>query len=124
MIYPLMLCSLVSLAVVYERFISFRASRKVDNQALRSKVLSALRAGNHKAAVTECISTGGPVASVLLVGLRSYVQLKAKKENSDVMRMVVGQVHAHIIAGRPGQLVIGIILEIKTCVIDNVVVAV
>jgi biopolymer transport protein ExbB len=38
------------------------------------------------------VATSGPVASVLLVGLRSYIQLRDKKENSETMRMVVGQV--------------------------------
>jgi biopolymer transport protein ExbB len=92
MIVPLMICSLVSLAVVYERFVAFYANRKKDTHALRSKVLSALRSGDPKAAIAECIATGGPIASVLLVGLRSYVQLHDKKESSEVMRMVVGQV--------------------------------
>lgn len=92
MIVPLMICSLVSLAVVYERFVAFHANRKKDTHALRSKVLSALRAGKPDVAISECIATGGPIASVLLVGLRSYVQLNTKKENSEVMRMVVGQV--------------------------------
>jgi biopolymer transport protein ExbB len=92
MIVPLVACSLVSLAVVYERWVAFRANRKIDTHALRSKVLASLRAGDPNAAIAECVATGGPIASVLLVGLRSYVQMHAKKENSEVMRMVVGQV--------------------------------
>jgi biopolymer transport protein ExbB len=92
LIVPLVACSFVSLAVVYERFVAFRANRKIDTRALRSKVLTSLRSGDPDRAIAECISTGGPIASVLLVGLRSYVQLHAKKESSEVMRMVVGQV--------------------------------
>ena len=34
----------------------------------------------------------GPIASVLLAGLRSYDHLKGKKESSETMRLVVGQV--------------------------------
>jgi biopolymer transport protein ExbB len=92
LIVPLVACSFVSLAVVYERFVAFRANRKIDTRALRSKVLTSLRAGEPETAIAECIATGGPVASVLLVGLRSYVQMHDKNENSEVMRLVVGQV--------------------------------
>lgn len=92
MMFPLMACSLVGLAVVFERWVVFRANRRIDTHALRSKVLAYLRAGNPDGAIAECISTGGPVASVLLVGLRSYVQVRAKNEPSETMRMVVGQV--------------------------------
>lgn len=89
---PLMACSLVSLAVVYERWVAFRANRKIDTHSLRSKVLACLRAGNPEGAIAECAATGGPVASVLLVGLRSYMQLRQKGESSETMRLVVGQV--------------------------------
>jgi biopolymer transport protein ExbB len=89
---PLILCSLVSLAVVYERWMAFRENRKIDTRALRSKVLASLRANEPDAAIAECAATGGPVASVLLVGLRSYKQMHEKSESSEMMRMVVGQV--------------------------------
>ena len=89
---PLILCSLVSLAVVYERWMAFRKNRKIDTRALRSKVLASLRSNDPDAAIAECAATGGPVASVLLVGLRSYQQMHDKNESSEMMRMVVGQV--------------------------------
>ena len=92
MMVPLILCSLVSLAVVYERWMAFREDRKIDTRALRSKVLASLRAGDTDAAIAECAATGGPVASVLLVGLRSYKQMRLKDESSEIMRMVVGEV--------------------------------
>lgn len=89
---PIMACSFVSLAVVYDRWLAFRDNRKIDTRALRSKVLVHLRADNIAAAISECAATGGPLASVLLAGLRSYQQLKEKKENPETMRLVVGQV--------------------------------
>lgn len=92
MMVPLMVCSLVGLAVVYERWMAFRANRKIDTRAMRAKILACLRAGDPEGAIAVCVATGGPVASVLLVGLRSYIQLREKKENSETMRMVVGQV--------------------------------
>jgi len=89
---PLMLCSLVSLAVVYDRWMAFRENRKIDTRSLRSKVLARLRENNIPGAITECETAKGPIASVLLAGLRSYQQLHGKKESSETMRLVVGQV--------------------------------
>jgi biopolymer transport protein ExbB len=89
---PIMACSLVSLAVVYDRWQAFRENRKIDTRSLRSKVQSHLRAGNLDAAISECTATGGPLASVMLAGLQSYQQLKAKNESPDTMRAVVSQV--------------------------------
>ena len=63
---PLMACSIVSLAVVYDRWMAFRANRQIDTRALRSKVLASLRANNIAGAISECESARGPIASVLL----------------------------------------------------------
>ena len=89
---PLLLCSLVSLAVVYDRWMAFRANRRVDTRSLRAKVLAHLRNDNVRAAIAECEAARGPLPSVLLAGLRSYQQLRAKSERSETMRMVVTQV--------------------------------
>ncbi len=89
---PIMACSLVSLAVVYDRWCAFRANRKIDTRSLRAKVLIHLRANEVDTAISACSATGGPLASVLLAGLRSYQQLKSKNESSETMRLVVGQV--------------------------------
>jgi biopolymer transport protein ExbB len=92
MMWPLMALSFVALAVVYERWVAFRANRQIDTRAMRAKIIACLRAGDPNGAIAVCAATGGPVASVLLVGLRSYIQLRDKKENAETMRMVVGQV--------------------------------
>jgi biopolymer transport protein ExbB len=89
---PLVICSLVSLAVVFDRWRAFRENRKVDTRSLRAKVLTHLRANNIEGAISECESSNGPIASVLLAGLRSYSQLSGKGESSETMRLVVGQV--------------------------------
>jgi biopolymer transport protein ExbB len=89
---PLMLCSLVSLAVVYDRWFAFRENRRVDTRSLRAKVTNHLRNNDINAAISECETARGPIASVLLAGLRSYEQLRGKNESSETMRMVVGQV--------------------------------
>ncbi len=89
---PLMACSLISLAVVYDRWFAFRDNRRIDTRSLSARVLDHLRAGNVETAISECRATGGPVAAVLLAGLRSYGHLKGKDESPETMRLVVGQV--------------------------------
>lgn len=89
---PLMLCSLISLAVVYDRWFAFRENRRIDTRSLRSKVLARLRENDISGAISECEATRGPIASVLLAGLRSYKQLRGKNEGAETMRLVVGQV--------------------------------
>ena len=89
---PLIACSLVSLAVVYDRWMAFRANRQIDSRALRSKVLAKLRHNDMAGAIAECEAARGPIASVILAGLRSYEKLHAKDESSETMRMVVAQV--------------------------------
>ncbi|MFT6792690.1 MAG: biopolymer transport protein ExbB [Rubritalea sp.] len=89
---PLVICSLVSLAVVFDRWRAFRENRKVDTRSLRSKVLTDLRNNNIEGAISECESSHGPIPSVLLAGLRSYSHLSDKGESSETMRLVVGQV--------------------------------
>jgi len=92
MMIPLIICSLVSLAVVYDRWFAFRENRRIDTRSLRTKVLGHLRAGDIDAATQECIAAKGPIAAVLLAALRSYSQLKEKGERAETMRLVVGQV--------------------------------
>ena len=89
---PLIVCSLISLAVVFDRCHAFRENRKINTRSLRSKVLGHLRNNDIAGAVHECEAARGPIASVLLAGLRSYEHLKGKNESSETMRLVVGQV--------------------------------
>jgi biopolymer transport protein ExbB len=89
---PIMACSLVALAVVYDRWTAFRENRAVDTRALRAKVLARLRGNDLDGAIRECEASRGPIAAVLLAGLRSYQQLRNKNENAETMRLVVGEV--------------------------------
>ncbi|MBT5716068.1 MAG: MotA/TolQ/ExbB proton channel family protein [Opitutae bacterium] len=92
MMIPLVICSLISLAVVYDRWTAFKKNRRIDTRSLRAKVLEHLRHNNVNAAIDECVSTKGPVAAVMLTGLRSYSHLQGKNEKSETMRMVIAQV--------------------------------
>jgi biopolymer transport protein ExbB len=88
----LVLCSMISLAVVFDRWQAFRNNRRIDTRSLRSKVLAHLRENNISGAIAQCEETRGPIASVILAGLRSYQHLRGKEGSSETMRMVVGQV--------------------------------
>jgi biopolymer transport protein ExbB len=89
---PLVLCSLAAIAVVFDRWTAFRHNARVDVKSLRAKVLAHLQKGSISAAIEDCEASRGPVAAVLLAGLKSYSHLKAKGENAETMRMVVGEV--------------------------------
>jgi biopolymer transport protein ExbB len=89
---PLLICSLVSLAVVFDRWAAFRKNRQVDTQSLRARVLGHLKKADLRAAIAECEASRGPIAAVLLAGLRSYDLLKSKKEDAETTRLVVGEV--------------------------------
>lgn len=92
MMIPLVICSLISLAVVYDRWAAFKKNRQIDTRSLRAKILEHLEANNVVGAINECETNKGPVAAVLLAGLRSYSQLYSKGESSETMRLVVSQV--------------------------------
>jgi biopolymer transport protein ExbB len=89
---PLLACSIISLAVVYDRWLAFRANRRIDTRALRSNVRLRLLDGDVGGAIEECAESRGPIAAVLLAGLRSYQHLTGKGESAETMRLVVGQV--------------------------------
>lgn len=89
---PLALCSLISLAVVYDRWTAFWANKQIDTRSLRARVFAHLQNDDTDAAIGECEAARGPLASVMLAGLRSYQQLHQKGEQAETMRMVVAQV--------------------------------
>ena len=51
LMFPLMLCSLVCLAVVYDRWMAFRANRRIDTRSLRTKIITRLRANDIPGAI-------------------------------------------------------------------------
>lgn len=66
---PLMLCSIVSVAVMLERFLALRRAGG-DTETLMDGVKGRLMVGDVDGAIGLCESTGGPIASVLASGLR------------------------------------------------------
>lgn len=72
MMLPLMLQSVLAVAVAIDRWIAFARNDRVDSRSLRSQVLERLVAGKVSEAAALCASTPGPVAAVMLAGLHAY----------------------------------------------------
>ena len=83
MMIPLMISSVLAVAVVFDRFFAFRENAKVDTRALRAEILTLLSENRLSDAIVLCASTPGPVAAVLLVGLQTYGKLKQIGEKTE-----------------------------------------
>jgi biopolymer transport protein ExbB len=65
---PLMVCSLVSVTVIVERWLTIRAALK-DSRELTEKVGECLAKGQTQEAASLCASESGPVAAMLGAGV-------------------------------------------------------
>ena len=88
MMVPLMICSVLALAAIIDRWWAFRTNAGVDARALRSKVLDLLGEGEIDEAAKLCASTPGPVSAVILAGLQAYSRLKAIGGKPEIIRTV------------------------------------
>lgn len=85
MMLPLLVCSVVLVAVIIDRARAFRAASKGDAAKLRKVVRESVADGNVAAAVSACETEEGPVAAVLLTGLNRYQHMKEKgKAESEI----------------------------------------
>lgn len=87
---PLIMCSILALGAIFDRYWAFRKHRGIDNRSLRSKVLSLLRQKNEKDAVQLCANTEGPVSAVLLSGVMAYSKIPMADRRADTIRVLVG----------------------------------
>ncbi len=74
MMLPLLVCSIVAIAVIFDRFYAFRRHAQIDHRSLRAQVLELLREHKVTDAARLCAATPGPVSAVLLAGLQSYAK--------------------------------------------------
>ena len=86
---PLMICSVLAIAVVFDRGCAFYKHRRLDNRALRARVLEMLEHGEVDNATVECSTTPGPVSAVLLAGLQSYGKHKALNKRPEALRSIM-----------------------------------
>ncbi|MDP6523080.1 MAG: MotA/TolQ/ExbB proton channel family protein [Kiritimatiellia bacterium] len=89
MMIPLMVCSVLALAVFLDRLWAFYSNSKIDTRALRAQLMKHLRRGNVSDAALLCANTPGPVSAVLLTGLQSYAKLE--KRTPENLRLTVGE---------------------------------
>jgi biopolymer transport protein ExbB len=89
MMVPLIICSVLALAVFLDRFMAFYRNSKVDVRALRSQLARLLREHKVRDAALLCATTPGPISAVLLAGLQSYIKLE--KKTPENTRITVGQ---------------------------------
>jgi len=82
---PLLVCSWLTLAVVIDRALAFRAHRRIDNRSLRAHVLQRLDAGRVDEAGRLCADTPGPVSAVLLAGLQSYDKHRQRNKHPEAV---------------------------------------
>jgi biopolymer transport protein ExbB len=69
MMYPLLLCSIVSMGVILERFFSLNRIRK-ENQSLAKKVRKAVSEGQAEKAVVLCQESTAPISFIFAKGLK------------------------------------------------------
>jgi biopolymer transport protein ExbB len=89
MMIPLLICSILTLAVLIERIHAFYRNSKVDVPALRAQIMEFLRKNRLDDTLTLCASTPGPVAAVLLVGLQTFQKVKDIKGSPEMFRSLM-----------------------------------
>lgn len=87
---PLMVLSVLAVAVILDRLHAFRAA-KIDDAALRAKVGDLLYEGKLDEAMSVCEKSKGPVAAVMLVGLDKFRKLLRLERPASEMEIVVSK---------------------------------
>lgn len=82
MMIPLLLCSILGLAVIIDRMRAFKAAGG-DYEGLRKTVRGKLEEGDVMAALEAASGSKGPVAATLLTGLNRFVRLMGKGKAAD-----------------------------------------
>ena len=84
MMVPLVICSIVSIAVVLDRWRAFRRYNGVDNRSLTSRVIQAIWQDDVEEAAMLCAKTPGPLAAVLLSGVQAYDKARDRDEKTTI----------------------------------------
>ncbi|MGM0567765.1 MAG: MotA/TolQ/ExbB proton channel family protein [Elusimicrobiota bacterium] len=81
MMYPLLVASVLTLAIIIDRFLYFKKA-EVDEEALITGVKDKLRSHGPEAAVAFCDKVSGPIAAILKAGLEKFGENKKVVEES------------------------------------------
>jgi biopolymer transport protein ExbB len=94
---PILLGSIVAIAVMVERYIVIRRARK-GTERVALQVLALLKEGHKEAAISRCKTRGTPVGQVLLAGLEAGAEHGGAKE----IMALAGQVELDQLEKRMG----------------------
>lgn len=90
MMVPLMLCSIVAVAVIIDRLLAFRQA-ETDTEDMRRKVSEYLDRGQLDHAIETCRKYRGPVAAVMLAGLDKLRRLRQRNRSLTEIEVNVGK---------------------------------
>ena len=82
MMVPLLLCSILGLAVIIDRMRAFKAAGG-DYEAFRKGVRAKLEQGDVMAALEVAGAGDGPVAATILTGLNRFVRLMGREKSAE-----------------------------------------
>lgn len=82
MMVPLLLCSILGLAVIIDRARAFRAAG-ADFEGFRKGIRAKLEAGDVMSALEATKGAQGPLAATILTGLNRFVRLMGKQKSAD-----------------------------------------
>lgn len=88
---PLLLLSILSLAIIIDRVRAFRAAGG-DHSDLRRRMNEKLEGNDLPGAIQEVSSMEGPVAACVLVGLKRYQKMKERTRKPEEIEMAVSKV--------------------------------
>ncbi|CAN5891353.1 MotA/TolQ/ExbB proton channel family protein [soil metagenome] len=81
--WPLLACSVLGLAVILVKFVTLQMA-KIRTDQLLDRVRSLVSAGRVEEAIQLCARTRGPVASIILTGLRLYQEGETDRTDQTV----------------------------------------
>ena len=79
---PIILCSVLALAIIIERFYSLHRAQ-IDTQAFMARIREVLKRNKIMEAIQVCEDTPGPIAQILKAGILKYD--KGKEEIKDAI---------------------------------------
>lgn len=90
MMLPLLICSVVGLAILIDRARAFRVAG-TGHDALRKQVRASLESARLDEAIRLCTESDGPVAATLLAGLVRYRRMRSKNKRPEEIEITVSK---------------------------------
>ncbi len=88
LMWPITLLSVVGFAIIIDRACAYSAAKR-DSDTMMKYVLEALNENRFDDAMERCVQVGGPVASVVLLGLQKFEKLRKTDRSTAEMSEIV-----------------------------------